>query len=122
MDSSCSNGDLIDTRTEREKEQTKHFFEERVIDLLLQKLWEKILPGVGKHTLKKVFLNNLSVDSSRFSHSLSRRQYLQSCTTRSSRLSSPREIYSELEKTRATACYEETPEGNKENKLGGGAR
>ena len=122
MDSSCSNGDLIDTRTEREKEQTKHFFEERVIDLLLQKLWEKILPGVGKHTLKKVFLNNLSVDSSRFSHSLSRRQYLQSCTTRSSRLSSPREIYRELEKTRATACYEETPERNKENKFGGGAR
>ena len=60
MDSSCSNGDLIDTRTETEKEQTKHFFEERVIDLLLQKLWEKILPGAGKQ--RECEMRKLSID------------------------------------------------------------
>ena len=85
------------------------------------KFIRKILPSVEKHTLKifkKIYQSIALAFHTPFPD-------VNICN-----LAPPgrqgwarREKYRELKKTRATAHYEETPpEGNKENKLGGGAR
>ena len=93
-----------------------------MIDLLLQKFREKILPGVGKHTFKKRFFKQINQSIALAFHTPFPDVNICNLAPPGRQGWARREKYTELEKTRATAYYEETAEGNKENKLGGGAR